>query len=65
MYFKGERFVHDLRNRPEGYDVIRDPSPTAENVPETAKNTSMLQDTKIRKTIEEELPIKTVFKKPK
>lgn len=63
----GDRFVHDLRSRPENFDPIRSPSPTLadSNVDNTQGESSLNKNLGIKRTIEEQLPIKTVFKKPK
>lgn len=63
----GDRFVHDLRARPENFDPIRSPSPTLahSHVDNAGAESGLNTNLGIKRTIEEELPIKTVFKKPK
>lgn len=70
---KGDRFIHDPLNRPAGYDPLIDRTPSPEALENTSHvidsnkregDTSLNQQLKIRKTIQEQLPINSVFKKP-
>lgn len=65
----GERFVHDLMNRPEGFDPVTDRTPSPElaqssDVASSSKrhaDTTLEQGTKIQKTILNQVP-RNIFK---